>query len=42
VRQRAGVLRPGRPDVLLRHATSAVVPAEEIGRRARLFDGAWA
>jgi hypothetical protein len=36
-----GYCGPADADVLLRHATSAGVPAEEISRRARLFDGAW-
>jgi hypothetical protein len=36
-----GYCGPDDPDVLLRHATSARVPATEITRRARLFDGAW-
>jgi hypothetical protein len=36
-----GYCGPDDPDVLLRHATSAGEPADEIARRARLFDGAW-
>jgi hypothetical protein len=36
-----GYCGPDDPDVLLRHATSAAEPADEIARRARLFDGAW-
>ena len=36
-----GYCGPDDPDVLLRHATAAGEPADEIARRARLFDGAW-
>ncbi|GAA1041027.1 DUF6390 family protein [Virgisporangium ochraceum] len=40
-----GYCGPDDPDVLLRHATAAGGtdggPADEIARRARLFDGAW-
>jgi hypothetical protein len=36
-----GYCGPDDPEVLLRHATSAGVPAAEIDRRARLFEGAW-
>lgn len=36
-----GYCGPDDPGVLLRHATTAPVPAAEITRRARRFDGAW-
>jgi len=36
-----GYCGPDDAGVLLRHATAATVPAPEITRRARLFDGAW-
>jgi hypothetical protein len=36
-----GYCGPADADVLLRHATSGREPADEIARRARLFDGAW-